>query len=577
MTSYPGEMVVARYVDDVLSGAIPACHWVRQACNRHLRDLETGEERGLWCDRAAAQLAIDFFGLLKHSKGEWAGQTIHLQPWQQFIIWDVFGWRREDGTRRFRQAYLEVARKNGKSTLAAGVGNFLLVADGEPGAEVYSAATSRDQARITHSEATRMVKASPALRKRITVFRDNLHIANTASKYEPLSSDYNSLDGLNIHGAIIDELHAHKSRDLWDVLETSTGSRRQPLFWSITTAGYNRQTICWEQHEYTQKVLDGIIEDDSFFGIIYTLDGWETQTEDEGDGEESGQRDDWEDEANWIKSNPGLDVVKKREAMQRLAKKAGEMPAALNNFLRRELNVWTQAETRWVPLGHWQACGQAVDAAGLRGRTCYGGLDLSSVSDITAWGLVFPPETDGDPYRYLVRFFMPEENILDRVKKDRVPYDAWIRQGFITATPGNVIDHEWVLAQVDEDMQQFEIQEIAFDRWGAAQIQTKLMEMGGEDFLVQFGQGYASMAPAMTALEKVILGHTLAHGNNPVLNWMAHNLVAMQDPAGNLKPDKANSLEKIDGMVTLLMALDRATRRSPPKQSIYEKRGLEVA
>jgi len=576
MSSYPSEAVVAGYIDDVLSGRVPACHWVKQAARRHLQDLEIGGERGLWFDRDAAQLAIDFFGLLKHSKGEWAGQTIHLQAWQQFNIWVVFGWKREDGTRRFRQAYLEVARKNGKSTIAAGVGNYLLVADGEPGAEVYSAATSRDQARITHSEATRMVKASPALRKRITVFRDNLHIANTASKYEPLSSDYNSLDGLNIHGAIVDELHAHKSRDLWDVLETSTGSRRQPLFLAITTAGYNRQTICWEQHEYTQKILDGVIQDDSFFGIIYTLDGWESQASDEeGDGA-TPQRDDWEDETVWIKANPGLDVIKKRDAMRRLAKKAGEMPAALNNFLRRELNVWTQAETRWVPLGHWQACGQAVDAAGLRGRIAYGGLDLSSNTDLSAWGLVFPPETDGDPYRYLVRFFIPEENILDRVKRDRVPYDAWVRQGYITATPGNVIDYDWILAQVDEDMQAYDVREIAFDRWGAAQIQTKLLELGGPDFLVQFGQGYASMSPAMKELEKVIVGHTLAHGNNPVLNWMAHNLVAVQDAAGNLKPDKANSLEKIDGMVTLLMALDRATRHEPPKRSVYEDRGLVV-
>lgn len=576
MSSYPSEAVVAGYIDDVLSGRVPACHWVKQAARRHLQDLEIGGERGLWFDRDAAQLAIDFFGLLKHSKGEWAGQTIHLQAWQQFNIWVVFGWKREDGTRRFRQAYLEVARKNGKSTIAAGVGNYLLVADGEPGAEVYSAATSRDQARITHSEATRMVKASPALRKRITVFRDNLHIANTASKYEPLSSDYNSLDGLNIHGAIVDELHAHKSRDLWDVLETSTGSRRQPLFLAITTAGYNRQTICWEQHEYTQKILDGVIQDDSFFGIIYTLDGWESQASDEeGDGA-TPQRDDWEDETVWIKANPGLDVIKKRDAMRRLAKKAGEMPAALNNFLRRELNVWTQAETRWVPLGHWQACGQAVDAAGLRGRIAYGGLDLSSNTDLSAWGLVFPPETDGDPYRYLVRFFIPEENILDRVKRDRVPYDAWVRQGYITATPGNVIDYDWILAQVEEDMQAYDVREIAFDRWGAAQIQTKLLELGGPDFLVQFGQGYASMSPAMKELEKVIVGHTLAHGNNPVLNWMAHNLVAVQDAAGNLKPDKANSLEKIDGMVTLLMALDRATRHEPPKRSVYEDRGLVV-
>lgn len=558
---YPSEVVVQGYVDDVLQGRIPACYWLKRACERHVEDLEHGEERGLWFDRDAAQLVIDFFGLLKHSKGEWAGQTIRLEPWQQFVVWSVFGWQRrdEDGqpVRRFRTVYLEVARKNGKSTLGAGLGCYLMVADGEPGAEVYSAATKRDQARITHSEATRMVKASPALRKRVTVFRDNLHIQNTASKYEPLSSDYNSLDGLNVHGVIVDELHAHKTRDLWDVLDTATGSRRQPLMFAITTAGYNRHTICWEQHEYSQKILDGVVADDSFFGLIFTLD----------------EDDDWEDEGAWLKANPNLGVSKKVHDMRLKARKAQEMPSALNVFLRKELNVWTQAETRWVPVDHWAACGQAVDATGLRGRTCYGGLDLSSNTDVTALVLVFPPETDEDLYQVLCRFWIPEENILDRVKLDRVPFDAWVRQGYVVATPGNVIDYDWILAQVDEDMQAYDLEELAFDRWGATKLQTSLMELGGAEFLVQFGQGYASMSPPMKDLEKIILGHRLAHGNNPVLNWMAHNVVASQDPAGNIKPDKSKSTERIDGIVALVMALDRSIRHGQ-SGSVYEGRGL---
>jgi phage terminase large subunit-like protein len=545
------------YIEDVLTGRQVACKWARLAVERHVKDLETGAERGLSFDQTEAKKAIAFFSLLKHSKGEWAGQVITLEPWQQFILWVLFGWKREDGTRRFRTAYQEIARKNGKSTIAAGVGLYLMIADGEPGAEIYTAATKRDQARITHAEATRMVKSSPALRKEIRAFKDNLHIPDTASKYEPLGADADSMDGLNVHGAIIDEVHAHKDRRVWDVLETATGSRRQPLMFAITTAGYDRQSLCFEQHEYAEKILSRIIQDDSFFGIIFTLD----------------EGDDWQDESVWIKANPNLGISKKIDDMRRLAGQAREIPSKLFAFLRLHLNIWTQSETKWVPLEHWQACGKAVDAAGLRGRTCYGGLDLSSTSDITAFLLVFPPQADGDDFQVLCHFWIPEEAMIERSRRDRVPYDAWVRQGYIMATPGNVIDYDFILSQVDEDMQAYDLQEVAFDRWGATKIAQDLTELGGEEFMVQFGQGFASMSPPMKELEKLILSHQLAHGNNPVLNWMADNLVARQDPAGNIKPDKEKSIEKIDGMVSLIMGLDRAIRHQD-SGSIYETRGV---
>lgn len=547
-----------QYIDDVVAGRQVACKWVRLAAARHLSDLETGVARGLRFDEQAARVAVAFFSLLKHSKGEWAGRPVTLEPWQQAIIWIVFGWKRADGTRRFRTVYEEVARKNGKTTKAAGVGLYLFLADGEPGAEIYTAATKRDQARIAHSEATRMVKASPQLRKLVGIFKDNLHVEETASKFEPLGADADTMDGLNVHGAIIDELHAHKTRDTWDKLETATGSRRQPLVFAITTAGFDRQSLCWQLHEYTEKVLSGVVEDDSFFGIVFTLD----------------EGDDWQDESNWIKANPNLGVSKKLDDMRRKAKRAAEMPAALNAFLRLELDVWTQSETKWVNLEHWQACGQAVNEAGLRGRTCYGGLDLSSTTDLTAWVLVFPPEAAEDAYQVLCRFWVPEDSILERSRRDRVPYDAWVRQGFITATPGNVVDYDFVLAQVDEDLGTFDLRQVAFDRWGAAKLQTQLMELGDEDFLVGFGQGFASMSPPMKELEKLILGHGLAHGNNPVLTWMADNLVAAEDPAGNIKPDKGHSRERIDGMVALIMALDRAIRQTGGGKSVYEERGI---
>lgn len=549
------------YARDVLNGEQVACEWVQLACERHMRDLEDGEERGLWFDHDTARQAIGFFSLLKHSKGEWAGRPLMLEPWQQFLIASIFGWKRDDGTRRFRTSYLEVARKNGKTTVAAGVGLYLMLADGEPGAEVYSIATKREQAKLSHSESTRMAKSSPAIRNEVKIFRDNIHIVDTASKYEPLGADANTMDGLNVHGAIVDEVHAHKTRDVWDVIETATGSRREPLMFAITTAGYDRESLCWELNEYTKSVLNGAIKDDSWFGLIYTLD----------------EDDEWDDESVWIKANPNLGVSKKWDDMRRKAKRAKEMPSAQNAFLRKELDLWTQVSTRWVPIEHWRECGQAVDADGLRGRTCYGGLDLSRSTDVTAFVLVFPPQAEGDRYQVLCRFWVPNAAIHERTHRDRVPYEAWVRQGYIEATPGEVIDYDWILHQIEEDAQAYDIREIAFDAWGAAQIQTDLMEMGGEDWLVQFRQGYRSMSPPTKELERLILGHDLAHGSNPVLTWMANNLVVREDPAGNIKPDKERSIERIDGMVALIMALDRATRHEPPQRSIYEDRGLEVA
>jgi phage terminase large subunit-like protein len=535
-----------QYVSDVLSGKQVACQWVKLACERHVRDMHDGADRGITFDWDAANKVIAFCSLLKQSKGEWAGQPLNLQPWQQFILASIFGWKRHDGTRRYRTAILEVARKAGKSTLASAVGLYMLVADGEGGAEIYSAATMRAQAQITHGEATRMVKSSPQLGKIVRIFKDNIFIEDTASKFIPLGADSDTMDGLNVHCAIVDEIHAHKTRDTWDLLETATGARRQPLMFGISTAGYDRQSLFFTQHEYTQKVLSGVIENDAWFGIIYTQD----------DG------DDWQNESLWIKSNPNLGVSKKMDNMQELAARAKEMPSALNSFQRLHLDMWTQVETIWLPVEHWKLCNGAVDAEGLRGRTCYGGLDLSSTTDITALVLVFPPQADEDAYQVLCHFYLPDETMKERVRRDRVPYDAWARQGYLTLTPGNTIDYDWIVAQVDKDMQAYDLSEIAFDRWGASRIQTQLQDLGGKDFLVQFGQGFASMSPAMKRLETLILSHRIAYGNNPILNWMCHNVVATVDPAGNQKPDKSRSREKIDGIVALMMALDRADRHT---------------
>ncbi len=355
---------------------------VRLAVERHVNDLEHGHERGLHFNDEAAAHAVEFFGFLHHSKGEWAGQAFVLADWQAFVVSCVFGWMRADGERRFRQVYEEMSRKQGKSTKLAGIGLYGLVADGEPGAEIYTAATKRDQARISHSEAVRMVKASPMLSSRVRTFRDNLHIVGTASKFEPLGADSDTLDGLNVHMGLIDELHAHKSRGMYDILETATAARRQPLIWEVTTAGFDRNTICWEHHEHSIKVLEGSVEDDEWFAYIAALD----------------EDDDWTDESVWVKANPNLGVSVKIEKLRSGCRKAHESLAYRNTFLRLHLNVWTQQSTKWIDMDVWEDNGQEVfSEADLSGLPCWGGLDLASNRDIAALVLVFPmDDDDGD-------------------------------------------------------------------------------------------------------------------------------------------------------------------------------------
>jgi phage terminase large subunit-like protein len=536
-----------QYALDVIDGKIVACKWVRLACERYFYDLEHGHERGLYFDRDAAERKIRMASLLKHSKGQWAGEFLHLEPWQQFIDWNVFGWMREDGTRRFRTLYEEVARKNGKSTHGATTGIYLAFFDGEPGAEVYSAATKRDQARIVHGEAIRMVKKNRALRKHIRIYKDNLHMEASASKYEPLGADSDSIDGLNVHGVLADEVHAWKSREMWDVLETATGSRRQPLIVAITTAGMDRQSVCFEKHQYTEKVLEGFKDnsfvDDTWFGIIYTID----------------EGDDWRDEACWIKANPNLGVSKKIDDLRMKATRAAKMPAAQNNFLRRELNVWVQGDSKWMDMDAWRKCGGKIPALELpehlKGRTAFAGLDLSSTSDLTAFVLVFPAE-DGF-IDVVARFWLPEDAIEPRTQEG-THYDEWVREGYIEKTDGNVIDYGLVFEQIKQDATDYSIERIAFDRWGAARVVQVLQNIGMT--MVQFGQGYQSMNPPMQELERLLLSGKIRHGNNPVLTWMADNVVAHMDPAGNIKPDKEKSKDKIDGIVALIMAIDLALR-----------------
>lgn len=572
---------VETYIDGVLDGSTVVCKFVRLAVERHVKDLRDGAARGLWFDRAAAGHAIDFFKFLRHSKGEWAGQIFELGPFQQFILWVVFGWKRKDGTRRFREVYEEIARKNGKSSKLAGVGLYLFFGDREPGAEVYTAATKRDQARITHSEAKRMVQSSPALKKRIKIYKDNLSIEATASKFEPLGADADTMDGLNVHGAIVDELHAHKTRDVCDVLDTATGARRQPLVWYITTAGYGQTSVCWEKREYARKVLTGIIPDDDFFGIIFTLDtkaDWpELHTPEEAAKVDKKHKveieDHWDDEAVWVKANPNLGVSCKIDDLRRKARKAKNDPGALNSFLQLHMNIWTAQSSRWMPMIAWDGNGAPFDPQILRGKPCFGGLDLAATTDLCALGLVFPI---ADVFKVLPFFWIPEDTMRERVERDKVPYDVWVRQGLITATPGNVVDYDFIEVKLDELRDTYDLQSLAYDRWGATKLVTNLQKKNYP--LVPFGQGFASMSGPSKELMTLVLSNKFHHGGNPVLRWNADNTVVLKDPAGNIKPDKAKSSQRIDGIVAVIMGLDRALRGGGQAtgKSVYDTRGIRT-
>lgn len=544
--------IARQYIKDVLDGKITVCRWVRLFCERHEKDLETGKARGIFFDETAGARILRFFDFLKHSIGEFAGQRFVLSPWQQAYLWVLFGWEKADtGLRRFRTSYLEISRKNGKSTMSAGVALYLLECDGEQGAQVYSAATKRDQAKLVHSEAVRMVRASKPLSRHITLRADNMFDLKTNSKFEPLSSDYNSLDGLNISGVIVDELHAHKTRDLWDVLETATGSRRQPLMFAITTAGVSRESICREQHDYTVKVLEGTVQDDSYCGIIFTLD----------DG------DDYVDENVWIKANPNLGVSVKLDDLQRKLKKAREMPAALNSFLRLHMNIWTQAQDRWINPDAWALCCGRTPIENLKNEPCYAGLDLSTINDLTALVLKFPRTGD-----VLCWFWIPEDNMTARERRDHVPFSAWVRQGYVEATPGNVIDYDFIKSRIHKIANDFPgLKDVGFDPYMATQIALQLQDEGFH--MVPVRQGWVTLSPALKELEREYLSGELKHGGNPVLSWMAANLVVKKDSAENYVPDKARSIDRIDGIVALCVALSRQIN-SQEVSSIYETRGL---
>ena len=515
-------------------------------------------------DKAKADRVIQFINGLCHTKGEWTGRPFHLLPWQEDeVLRPFFGTVDEKGYRQYRFCYVEIPKKNGKSELAGAVSAYCLFADGEMGGEVYSAAGDRDQASIVFNVAAYMVEHNKRLKARTDIInsRKRMVVPKTNSFYAALSRETSTKHGYNPSCVIVDELHAHKTRELYDVLVEGTDSaRRQQVVFIITTAGvYDKTSIGWELHQHALNVLEDPEYDPTFLPIIYATD----------------KDASWRDEKVWKKANPSLGHILDMEKIRDHYQQVSNMPSRENNFRRFRLNQWVAQLTRWMPMDDWQDCGEErLNPEAFYGRKCYGGLDLSSTTDVAAFVLVFPPESADDlVYTVLCYFWIPEENMLERARKDKVPYDMWTRAGLIEATPGNVIDYKWIIAALKATAEMFDLEEVAYDRWGATKIIQDLEDLGFNSVandadaekvpgqhLVQFGQGYKSMSPPCKELLNLVLQRRLAHGNNPVLRWMANNVVIATDPAGNIKLDKKRSIEKIDGMTALVMALDRAIK-----------------
>jgi len=502
----------------------------------------------------------DFIKSLTHTKGRWAGSFFEILPWQDDIIDQLFGTLKKNGKRQYRTVYIEIPKKNGKSELAAAIALHELFWDDEPGAEVYSAAGDREQAGLVYNVAAQMVRNDKYMSSRLKVLDSRKRIIDyeTNSFYQVLSNESYTKHGLNPSCVIFDEIHAQPNRELYDVLTEGTDiAREQQIVFIITTAGiYDVNSIGWEVHNYACQVRDGIIEDNTFLPIIYAAD----------------QKDDWEDPQVWEKANPSLGYIFEKDNLEIHYKQAKANPARQNNFRRFRLNQWVNQIDRWLPMEKWDECDGKIDKEKLVKRTCYGGLDLSSSTDLTAFVLVFPPENKGEKWQILPHFFVPEDNIMERARRDKVPYDMWVRAGLITATPGNVVDYAWVRKAVNNAANIYNLKEVAYDPWGAVKLATELNEEDGIT-MVEHRQGWKSMSPPTKELLKMTLGVEFAHGGNPVLRWNADNLVVKIDPAENVKPAKDKSTERIDGIVAMVMALGRALLFFD-KKSVYEKRSI---
>ena len=528
------------YIDDVLSGRITTCRMVRLAVKRHQDDLrKSGGSFPYLFDDPHARNAIDFFREQVHTKGALARQKLRPEPWQQWVIAMLYGWRRKDnGKRRFRRVYLQVARKNGKTFFASGVGLYDLVS--EPGSEVYSAATKRDQAKIAFTNAKNTVRYSSVLGQFIHVHAQNLTCGD--GKFEALSSDSKVQDGLNPSCAIIDEYHAHKTDELLNVIASGMGAREQPLIFIITTAGHELSNPCHEEYERVCKMLEGVrgYENETYLGIIYELD----------------KGDDPANERNWVKANPNLDVpgALSTDELRKALKDAKQKSTGMAEFLTKRMDVWINNAETWIDDRHWSRCVRRFSEKRLAGLRCWGAIDLSKTTDFTVWTLYFLLE-DGRMYAKH-RFYIPRDMIEARMRTDTYLIEKWVRDGWITATPGETVDYGFMFEDIRRDADVYDIQEIAYDRNLSSLIIAPLADSFN---MVEFNQGIAYMSEPSKAWEKAVTEGRIID-NNPVMRWMVSCATIRTDPNDNIKvvkPQFTKSSRRIDGVITSIMAMNR--------------------
>ena len=545
MTSRDYVAIAGMYGERVERGEIPACEWARKAVKRQIEDQKrfSGKSSRFYFDPDEAAKVCKFIELLPHTKGQLAGQKIRLEPWQIWILTTVFGWRRTaDGGRRFRRVYIEVPRGNAKSSLSSGVALYCLLADKEPGAEVYSFATTRDQAGIVFNDAKRMVQQTASLRSHfgVEVLSHALYVPKTNSTFQAKSADGSTLDGLNTHLAVVDELHAHRTRAVYDVVETSLGKRVNSLMWVITTAGFDTSGICYEVRTMVRTVLNRSVVDESQFGIIYGLD----------------EGDDWKSLAALEKANPNWGVSVMPEVVTSLQKKAIAIPSAAGNFMTKHLDVWCSAASGWMNMPAWNKCArEELRREDFEGEPCYIGLDLGSKSDMTAKVLMFPRE-DRDGRTYFVTFadfYLPSRAIETSPNSQ---YRGWVEQGLIRVTEGAMTDFNVVEEDIREDLSRYSVQSIAYDPWQATQLISSLEDSGAP--LVECRMTVQQISEPMKTLEALVLDGRIQHDGNPCLTWMMGNVVAKVDAKDNIFPRKERYEQKIDGPVAMIIALSAA-------------------
>jgi len=553
-----------QYIQDVVSGSIITGKAIRQAVYRHLSDMEKQDDPDFlyeFIEEDAAR-ALRLFHLFRHGKGKWRGQKFNLMPWQAFAVWCAYGWKRKtDGKRRFNKVYIKVARKNAKTEFLACVGMIGFLFDAEQDPEVYWFATKKDQAKIGWDRQKQILlqarKDSRAIAQKCDTSTYRMFTTSGSGFVSYLGQDSDTEDGLSPYYGLCDEYHAHKTDDMMNVIESGMGARDNPMTWIITTAGFNSQGPCAQFEKVCKQILDGSLDNERIFALIYDLD----------------EGDDWNDPAVWVKANPALPHIDTLNDFLRSeydkAKTQGKTKEI--NFKTKNLNVWTSTHSTWIPDDKWQEAGADFDLSELAGRECYAGLDLASTRDLCSLCLIFPPETKEGAFLAVWYHWLPQEEAEEREKNAGIPYTQWAADGWITLTDGNVRHDDLIIDQIVTLLEKYDIRVIAYDRWGAANIVSKLTEHGLD--VQPFGQGYASMSAPTKEVERLVFEKRLNHGNNPVMRWQASNVAVQMDPAENIKVAKNKSTEKVDGMVALVMALgiymDASMRNETNNVQIY--------